>query len=72
MSKIVATRQSTSGEIMEVKLDDGTVMSRDQAVVAAEQGQIENVITAYRDGTSYLRSVPDSDPSNNLSNLPSF
>lgn len=72
MSKIVATRQSTSGEIMEVKLDNGTVMSRDQAVMAAERGEIEDVIPAYRDGTSYLRSVGDGDPSNNLKNLPSF
>lgn len=72
---IVAVRKNGDGDIQEVKFNDGTTASVEQAIQMAEEDSINNVNTgATRGENSHktLRSDPDGDPSNNLDNLPSF
>lgn len=76
MSRIVATRKSTNGEITDVMLDDNTELSVEEAINQAEAGMIEGVVIGYagRDEFKHktLRSFPDGNDANNLRNLPSF
>lgn len=60
-----------SGKVTGYRLSDDTVMEKEQAIQLARQGGIAGVGIAHRGNTEYLKSVPDSSDSNNLSNLPS-
>ncbi len=53
------------------KLSDGSTLSKQQAVELAKNGGICNVAIASNSGTQYLKSIPDGNLDNNLSNLPS-
>ncbi|AEO93897.1 gp654 [Bacillus phage G] len=73
--QIVAVRKDDDGDISEVKFQNGQIASIDEAIVMAEQDLIEDVNTGTTRGKERrktLRSYPDGDPSNNLSNLPPF
>jgi hypothetical protein len=72
---IVAVRKNADGEIEQVKFNDGQVSSVEDAIAMAEKDEISHVNTgATRGDNSHktLRSDPDGDTANNLSNLPSF
>lgn len=61
------------GAIAAVQFQDGRVVDIAGAIGMAESGLIEDVNTGRnREGEKTLRSYPDGDPSNNLSNLPRF
>ncbi|MFI3206450.1 MAG: DUF3892 domain-containing protein [Clostridia bacterium] len=60
-----------AGRVTGYELSDGTVLSKSQAVANAKQGGISGVAIATRNGSEYLRSLPDGSENNNLSNLPS-
>ncbi|UKS29788.1 DUF3892 domain-containing protein [Paenibacillus sp. HWE-109] len=61
------------GGISAVQFQDGRVVGIDEAISMTEAGYIEDVNTGRnRQGEKTLRSYPDGDPSNNLSNLPRF
>ena len=49
----------------------GTVLSKADGVALAKQGGIRGVAIASRNGSEYLRSIPDGKESNNLGDLPS-
>lgn len=53
----------TNGKISGYQLSDG--------VALAKQGGIRGVAIASRNGSEYLRSIPDGKESNNLGDLPS-
>ena len=59
------------GRITGYKLSDETFVSKPEAVSMAKQGQIAGVGIAHRGDTEYLKSIPDGNENNNLSNLPS-
>mgnify|MGYP003296755527 CR=1 FL=1 len=59
------------GRITGYQLSDNTVVSKQNAVVMAKQGQISGVGIAHRGDTEYLKSIPDGSENNNLGNLPS-
>lgn len=61
----------THGKISGYELSDGRVLSKDEGVALAKQGGIRGVAIASRNGSEYLRSLPDGDESNNLGDLPS-
>lgn len=61
----------TNGKISGYQLSDGTVLSKTEGVALAKQGGIRGVAIASRNGTEYLRSLPDGTVSNNLGDLPS-
>lgn len=59
------------GRITGYQLSDGRVLDKEEGVQLAKQGGIRGVGVATRNGTEYLKSLPDEDEGNNLGNLPS-
>lgn len=70
--KIVAVRKNKDGDITDFKMDNGQEIGYSQAVQMAKNGQIDQVDVFNKYGREIIRSEPDSDKSNNLSNLPTF
>jgi hypothetical protein len=60
-----------SGRISGYQLSDGSVLDKDEGVRLARQGGIRGVGIAKRNGSEYLKSLPDGTENNNLGNLPS-
>lgn len=57
MSKIVAVKHGENGRLEAYKTDDGRVLSRVEAVDAANKGQLEGVSSfTTRDGDDSIRS----------------
>ena len=61
-----------SGRITGYQLSDGRVLNKEEGIQLAKQGGIRGVGVATRNGTEYLKSLPDEDEGNNLGNLPSI
>ena len=59
------------GRVTGYQLSDNTVVSKQNAVNMAKQGQIAGVGIAHRGDTEYLKSIPNGDENDNLGNLPS-
>jgi hypothetical protein len=53
------------------QLSDGSIVSREQGVSLAKDGEIGGVGIAHNKGTEYLKSLPDGTEDNNLNHLPS-
>ncbi|WRS27958.1 DUF3892 domain-containing protein [Oscillospiraceae bacterium MB08-C2-2] len=60
-----------AGRVTGYQLADGRILNKSEGVQLARQGGIEGVGIATRNGSEYLKALPDSSDSNNLSNLPS-
>ena len=58
------------GRITGYQLSDKTIVSKQDAVNMAKQGQIASVGIAHRGDTEYLKSIPNSSENDNLGNLP--
>ncbi|WP_097027446.1 DUF3892 domain-containing protein [Clostridium peptidivorans] len=72
-NSIVAIGKDSDNEIVSYKLDNGEILSRDQAISLAKDGGLKGVsVSKSRKGEEYLRSLPDDDESNNLKNLPNI
>lgn len=71
-ARSVARLVRQNGRVSGYELDDGRVLSKDEGVALAKQGGIRGVAIASRNGSEYLRSLPDGDESNNLGGLPSI
>ena len=71
-AKSIVALQKDGGRVTGYQLCDGSIVDKDAAVAMARQGEIAGVGIAHRDGSEYLKSVPDGDESNNLSHLPSL
>lgn len=61
-----------SGRIVGYQLSDGKTVSKEHGVEMAKNGEIRGVGIAHRNDSEYLKSLPDGDEGNNLSNLPSI
>lgn len=73
MSKVVAVHKNEEGNLEMFKLDDGRVLSFDECRQAINNGELPDLICTYgKSDAIIIRSQPDGDPSNNLSNLPTF
>ncbi|MEG0664518.1 MAG: DUF3892 domain-containing protein [Clostridia bacterium] len=68
--KIVALVRK-SGSVVGYKLSNGDVLSKKEGVELAKKGEIFGVGIAKRGDSEYLKSIPDSNDNNNLSDLPS-
>ena len=63
--------KDNGGEITAYELENGDIVSKEQAVMLAKQGNISGVSTSTsKKGEEFLRSLPDSNKSNNLDSLP--
>ena len=51
-------------------LSDEAIVSKEEGVSMAKSGDIKGVGVAHRNGTQYLKSLPDGTEDNNLSHLP--
>ena len=70
---VVAVRKNGDGDIIQLKLSDGTIVDYKLAQQMVQQGEIEGLnVFRGRDGDFHLRSNADGDPSNNLDNLETF
>ncbi|MGH4123068.1 MAG: DUF3892 domain-containing protein [Clostridium sp.] len=68
ISKVV---KDNSGEITAYEFENGDIVSKEQAVLLAKQGNIGGVsISTSKRGEEFLRSLPDGEKSNNLDSLP--
>lgn len=52
------------------QLSDKTIVSKQNAVNMAKQGQIADVGIVHRGDTEYLKSIPNGSENDNLGNLP--
>lgn len=59
-----------SGKISGYQLSNGQKVTRDEGVRMAKENKIKGVGVASKKETEYLRSLPDGEEANNLSNLP--
>lgn len=70
-AKSISKLIRNNGKISGYQLSDGTILSKSEGVALAKQGGIRGVAIASRNGSEYLRSLPDGAESNNLGDLPS-
>ncbi len=68
----IVAQMKSGGDVSGYQLSNGQVVDMQQAISMTKQGQIKGVGVATNQGKEYLRSLPDSDPANNLSNLPTI
>ena len=59
------------GHVVGYQLSNGQTLNKDEGVALARQGGIMGVGISERDGSEYLKSLPDDTEGNNLGNLPS-
>lgn len=59
-----------SGRVTGYQLSDGTLVSKEEGVMIAKEGGIRGVGISHRNGTEYLKTLPDEKEGNNLSSLP--
>lgn len=73
LAKVIAVRKNSEGNITDFKLDNGEQLDYSQCQQAIHNGEVEDLIcTNGKSGTMIIRSKPDDDKDNNLSNLPEF
>lgn len=58
------------GRVTGYKLSDERIVSKQEGVNLARQGEIKGVGISKRSGNEYLKSLPDQNEENNLSSLP--
>lgn len=58
------------GKVSGYQLSNGSTVSKQEGVDLARNGGIAGVGIAHRNGTEYLKSLPDGTEDNNLSHLP--
>lgn len=61
-----------NGRVSGYMLSNGEILPKEEAILRAKSGGINNIGIAMRDGQEYLRSLPDASTSNNLSSMPFF
>lgn len=59
-----------NGRVTGYQLSDKTIVEKPQAVQMAKQGEIAGVGVAHRGDNEYLKSIPNDEENDNLSNLP--
>ncbi|GAB6929688.1 hypothetical protein JCM10914A_36710 [Paenibacillus sp. JCM 10914] len=70
---VIGVRKNGDGDIIQLKLENGSIVDYKTAQQMAKNKEIKNVnVFRGRDGDEHLRSNADGDPSNNLDNLPTF
>lgn len=70
-AKEITALMKEGGRITGYQLSDGSLLSKSAGVELARRGGIRGVGIATRNGSEYLKSLPDESDNNNLGNLPS-
>ena len=72
-AKAITKRIVKSGEVVGYELESGEHVTIEQAIQMAKANELRHVgVSTSKDGSEYIRSLADSDESNNLGNLPSI
>lgn len=71
-AKLITALVRKSGKVTGYQLSDQSIVSKQQAVSMAKQGDIAGVGIAHRKDNEYLKAIPDNTENNNLSNLPTI
>ena len=71
-AKNIVALKKDDGRVTGYKLSDGSVLEKAEAIQLARQGGIQGVGVAVRNGSEYLKSLPDENRGNNLGDLPSI
>lgn len=58
------------GKITGYQLSDGAIVSKEEGISMAKNGEIAGVGIAHKGDTEYLKSLPDGSEKNNLGSLP--
>ena len=70
---IIAVKRNEDGDNTEFKLDNGSVVTMEEAIKMCEKGDLPNYnIGTSKAGTKFIRGNADGDKSNNLDNMPTF
>lgn len=69
-AKSITAVVKSSNKIVGYKLSDDNIISKQEGINMAISGDIKDVGVAVNKGTQYLRTLPDGNQGNNLSNLP--
>lgn len=69
-TKSIVALLKEHGRVSGYQLSDGQIVSKEEGVAMARQGDIKDVGIAHRKGSEYLKSLPDGAENNNLSHLP--
>lgn len=70
-ARSIARLVRRGGRVEGYELSDGAMLTKEEGVTLAKQGGIRGVAVAVRNGSEYLRSLPDGQEQNNLGSLPS-
>ncbi len=70
-ARSIARLVRRGGRVEGYELSDGAMLTKEEGVALAKQGGIRGVAVAVRNGSEYLRSLPDGQEQNNLGSLPS-
>lgn len=70
-ARSIARLVRRGGRVEGYELSDGAMLTKEEGVALAKQGGIRGVAVAVRNGSEYLRSLPDGQEQNNLGALPS-
>lgn len=69
-AKQITALVKKSGRVTGYQLSDGQIVDKEQGIMMARQGGIAGVGISSRNGSEYLKSLPDQTEDNNLSSLP--
>lgn len=69
-AKTITALVKSGGSVTGYQLSDGRIVSREEGVALAKDGEIRGVGVAHKKDTEYLKSLPDGTDDNNLSHLP--
>lgn len=69
-AKTITGLTKHSGKVTGYLLSNGDIVSKEEGVALARDGQIAGVGIAHNGDTQYLKALPDGSEDNNLSNLP--
>ncbi len=64
--------QKSGSQVTGYQLSNGKVVTKDEAISMARNGDIAGVGISSNQGTEYLKSLPDNTTSNNLDSLPTI
>ncbi len=70
-AKCISKLIKKNGKVTGYELEGGVSLNKSDGIALAKQGGIKGVAIATRNGSEYLRSLPDGSDNNNLGNLPS-
>lgn len=70
--KVTAIRKDEEGNLAEFKLSDGNVVDFANCQKLINEGKLDLISTVGKNGVEVIRSKPNGDPSDNLSQLPEF